>query len=170
MKLPLLHNKRAASQPTTPAPVNGIGFRTEKQARIGDMGEQGERTVGRPCRGSPRILLFLCVAERSEAGWEGSKATWSIKVCFWMDRRGAQRAERPVADCCSAAACRGIQLTRAMVGARKRDNRDGEVDVEGSLSSTWAWAAEGIDPLCRLAPGLMFFGVLRVSFLTFTSL
>jgi hypothetical protein len=74
MKLSLLHNKRAASQPTTPAPVNGIGFRTEKQARIGDMGEQGERTVGRPCRGSPRILLFLCVAERSEAGWEGSKA------------------------------------------------------------------------------------------------
>jgi hypothetical protein len=66
------------------------------------------------------------------------------------------------------AACRGSQPTRAMVGARKRENRDGEVDVEGSLSSTWA--AEGIDPLCRLAPGLMFFGVLRVSFLTFTSL
>jgi hypothetical protein len=58
------------------------------------------------------------------------------------------------------AACRGSQPTRAMVGARKRENRDGEVDVEGSLSSTWAWAAEGIDPLCRLAPGLMFFGVL----------
>jgi hypothetical protein len=97
----------------------------------------------------PRILLFLCLAERSEAGWEGSKAlllaskkqsnvehksllpdgsTWGASNRA-TGRQLLLRCGRQLLLRCVAAACGGSQLTR------ERNNSDGEVDVEGSLSS-----------------------------------